>query len=928
MRALDSSIKHITTVIKKLKMINDEVKDGLIEELKTVNLSKFVSEAVYYICTAKLRSTDIEAAVQICSLLHQRYTDFSPCLIQGLLKIFYSGMPEELNLDNNARAMKKRSTLKLLMELYFVGIFEDVSTFTTIIKDLTSLEHLKDREATQTNLSLLASFARQGKLFLGLQQYEQDAYDEFFMGLNITSDQKRFFKKTFCSYYDAASGLLLSEHASLRVMESENAKILNDKGELSDENTALYEKLRRSFDQLLHSVSSLAEALDMQPPVMPEDGHTTRVTTGTDVTPGKEFSVVQHIWDDEDTKAFYESLPDLRTFVPAVLLGEAKPKLEEQHGIHKQSDEFTIPSKTEVSDNCENSIPDHQYDAKANDEPKNTMNTKKETVDKETFEEKLDGRKGDTEIDKDQIKIETKIRNIRFIGELCKFKIAPSCLVFSCLKYIWRLLFKDLDKSTVQHVLLQLLKLPWAECEQYLVKCFLKVHKGKYSQVHLIALLTAGLSHYHHDFAVTVVDEVLEEIRVGLELNNYAMQQQRLAHMRFLGELYNYEYIDSSVVFETLYLLISFGHGTPEIWNSEFAAPQRKLDRFLLFFQRYALRKGPLPLDVEFDVQDMFADLRPNMTRHSSIEGLNDALIQLEENERVITAEKCEHERHSDSESQLKQSEDAAFDANGKRAENRPKKNVKDHDEVAESENSFDSRSRYLNAHEDGEHFPYEERSEDRLENERHSDGTDAPVGSDEEETADVQRTVVQVDPDQEDFDRELKAILQESLKSRKLEMARPTANMTIPMNAFEGSKDLMATEAADKENVCGEIGQPGDLGDVRVKVLVKKGHKQQAKQMLIPGDCPLVQNTRQQGAAELEEMQNIKQKILEYNEREEEELGRVSVHSGDWGQGGSGNMPLAGSPGHVSWNGRNRGGGVRRHYWVAGGFYRGYGRR
>nr|CAB3487688.1 unnamed protein product [Digitaria exilis] len=933
MRALDSSIKHITTVIKKLKMINDEVKDGLIEELKTVNLSKFVSEAVYYICTAKLRSTDIEAAVQICSLLHQRYTDFSPCLIQGLLKIFYSGMPEELNLDNNARAMKKRSTLKLLMELYFVGIFEDVSTFTTIIKDLTSLEHLKDREATQTNLSLLASFARQGKLFLGLQQYEQDAYDE-----------------------------------SLRVMESENAKILNDKGELSDENTALYEKLRRSFDQLLHSVSSLAEALDMQPPVMPEDGHTTRVTTGTDVTPGKEFSVVQHIWDDEDTKAFYESLPDLRTFVPAVLLGEAKPKLEEQHGIHKQSDEFTIPSKTEVSDNCENSIPDHQYDAKANDEPKNTMNTKKETVDKETFEEKLDGRKGDTEIDKvrsmdgasldnllqklprccsrdliDQLAAclddfthhnidvacnlletcgrflyrspETTIRMSNMLEILRRLKNAKnldahhSTLVenayYMCKpperssriskvwpplhQYIWRLLFKDLDKSTVQHVLLQLLKLPWAECEQYLVKCFLKVHKGKYSQVHLIALLTAGLSHYHHDFAVTVVDEVLEEIRVGLELNNYAMQQQRLAHMRFLGELYNYEYIDSSVVFETLYLLISFGHGTPE---------------------------------------DMFADLRPNMTRHSSIEGLNDALIQLEENERVITAEKCEHERHSDSESQLKQSEDAAFDANGKRAENRPKKNVKDHDEVAESENSFDSRSRYLNAHEDGEHFPYEERSEDRLENERHSDGTDAPVGSDEEETADVQRTVVQVDPDQEDFDRELKAILQESLKSRKLEMARPTANMTIPMNAFEGSKDLMATEAADKENVCGEIGQPGDLGDVRVKVLVKKGHKQQAKQMLIPGDCPLVQNTRQQGAAELEEMQNIKQKILEYNEREEEELGRVSVHSGDWGQGGSGNMPLAGSPGHVSWNGRNRGGGVRRHYWVAGGFYRGYGRR
>jgi regulator of nonsense transcripts 2 len=101
---------------------------------------------------------------------------------------------------------------------------------------------------------------------------------------------------------------------SLRLMEAENAKVLSAKGELSDENTASYEKLRKSFDQLLRGVSSLAEAIDLQPPVMPDDGNTTRVTTGTDVTPslGKEPSVLEPIWDDDDTKTFYESLPDLR----------------------------------------------------------------------------------------------------------------------------------------------------------------------------------------------------------------------------------------------------------------------------------------------------------------------------------------------------------------------------------------------------------------------------------------------------------------------------------------------------------------------------------------------------------------------------------------------------------------------------------------
>lgn len=48
---------------------------------------------------------------------------------------------------------------------------------------------------------------------------------------------------------------------------------------------------------------------------MPEDGHTTRVTSGEDTSStaaGKDSSIVEALWDDEDTRAFYECLPDLR----------------------------------------------------------------------------------------------------------------------------------------------------------------------------------------------------------------------------------------------------------------------------------------------------------------------------------------------------------------------------------------------------------------------------------------------------------------------------------------------------------------------------------------------------------------------------------------------------------------------------------------
>lgn len=76
------------------------------------------------------------------------------------------------------------------------------------------------------------------------------------------------------------------------------------------------------------------------------------------------------------------------------------------------------------------------------------------------------------------------------------------------MQYIQKLLFIDLDKSSIERVLRQLRKLPWNECESYLLKCFMKVYKGKYSQVHLMASLTAGLSRYHDAFAVAVVDQV------------------------------------------------------------------------------------------------------------------------------------------------------------------------------------------------------------------------------------------------------------------------------------------------------------------------------------------------------------------------------------------------------------------------------------
>ena len=94
-----------------------------------------------------------------------------------------------------------------------------------------------------------------------------------------------------------------------------------------------------------------------------------------------------------------------------------------------------------------------------------------------------------------------------------------------------------------------------------LEKIFSKPGKVKYSNIHLLAILVGALYRYHQDFVITVVDNVVEQITLGLEQNDFKFNQRRIAEVKYLGELYNYKMVDSPVIFDTLYRIVTFGHG-------------------------------------------------------------------------------------------------------------------------------------------------------------------------------------------------------------------------------------------------------------------------------------------------------------------------------------------------------------------------------
>ncbi|GAA5853891.1 hypothetical protein JCM8547_007487, partial [Rhodosporidiobolus lusitaniae] len=182
-------------------------------------------------------------------------------------------------------------------------------------------------------------------------------------------------------------------------------------------------------------------------------------------------------------------------------------------------------------------------------------------------------------------------------------------------QFIRHLFYNVLNRNSSEKVLKLVRKLHWEDpaIVRKVHNAFVKVWKIKYSNIHLFAVLLYDLGRYHPAFSVSVIDDVLENVRTGMEVNNFKYNQQRIATVKYLGELYNYRVIESRLVFDTLWSLVTFGHpeGRPSPLSPspidtpddcfrvrlvctlldtcgacfDRGALKKKLDNFLVFFQ-------------------------------------------------------------------------------------------------------------------------------------------------------------------------------------------------------------------------------------------------------------------------------------------------------------------------------------------------------
>ncbi|KAF2109846.1 armadillo-type protein [Lophiotrema nucula] len=419
--------------------------------------------------------------------------------------------------------------------------------------------------------------------------------------------------------------------------------------------------------------------------------------------------------------------------------------------------------------------------------------------------------------------------------------------------FLRKLIYTDLSRRSLDKIVKQIRKLHWEEEEivNILLKIFTKPGKIKYSNIHLLAVILGTLYKYHQDFGIMVIDDLLESITFGLELNDFKFNQRRVAEIKYLGELYIYRLVDSPLIFDTLYKLLNYGYeggyARPGLVNPldlpddyfrirlvcnlletcgmyyDKGAAKKKLDFFLTYFQYYICTKESLPMDVEFMIQDAYSLTRPDWKL-------------------VFNLEEASHA--------FSEAVKANYQTTGT-----DKPTEVDEDEASASDEDADGP--------DDEDVALPEEDDKESGDEAESSDEDEPVrqaSEDEEEHIIVTRPEDERDPEAEaDFDRELAKMMSESLDSRKFER-KPVFDVPLPMRRAREA-------AAAAEDSGGEApAPPPPVSTMKFSLLSKRGNKQQTRSIDLPSDSTFAVAMRTKQQAENEEKQRIKNLVLNYD--------------------------------------------------------------
>lgn len=499
---LDSGLKKNTTFVKKLKSFSASQLDVLLKDFATLNLTKYISEVAAAIAEAKLKMSDIPAAISLCSVLHRTYADFSSNFFENWQKILTFKATDKIT-----NSSKLRVDIRFYAELVAVGIFMNKTGLPLLGNVLTVLINMDKEE--HNNIPILLSFCKHcGDDYAGLMPRKiREASEKHNIPVPrntfLPAEKQTAVRTLLKDYFLSLTKHLLAERAQLQALHAANQRTLHTRGELSQERKEQLEQHQTTYDKLLVNAQNFAEVLgeDLGEAGEPPTLSLTVIETQGSVTIGGNEDITMQAgtdpWQDEDSRTFYTCLPDLKVFMPNYQMKEQTVKSKTETVTEEMLDEDL--KEDELSDNEDPSVVQeveteeiqppnvsnkHGLDTFLNELPNcinrelidnaavdfilnlNTKNNRKKLsrvlfsvartrldllpfysrfaailypVLPEVCVDLCQMLKQDFKYHvrkKDQINIESKIKVVRFIGELVKFNLYSKMEALYCLKVL------------------------------------------------------------------------------------------------------------------------------------------------------------------------------------------------------------------------------------------------------------------------------------------------------------------------------------------------------------------------------------------------------------------------------------------------------------------------------------------------------------
>ncbi|UMM27894.1 hypothetical protein L5515_010977 [Caenorhabditis briggsae] len=329
LRSLDSALKKTTSFMKKIKLLSAATVPQLIEELSKLNLSKFVEEIASGIIETKLKISDIPKVTELCLAVSAMYSNFSEQMAGEFKKI----LPVKKT-DKITNVAKLRVDIIFLAELCLCGVFNEKEGLQVLGAVLTYL--IQTDKIDFVNYGLLATVSR----CVGWQianiipipfgdDNETVKIEETDLPTSsaLSGDQKKSIRELFKVYYDvlyAKTEKICSARnkAMKKVKRQERSR-----GDAADEEKAKFNELQAELDTLRKMTNELSCAIGITMKPLKEEASDDEEDEAANLEMGRQLAEgAIKLWSDEETKAFYADLIDLRLMVPKDLYKESEQR--------------------------------------------------------------------------------------------------------------------------------------------------------------------------------------------------------------------------------------------------------------------------------------------------------------------------------------------------------------------------------------------------------------------------------------------------------------------------------------------------------------------------------------------------------------------------------------------------------------------------